>query len=224
MTVEPGGAGRPPIARAAGRGRARGYTVVAAVLSAAGLVLVGLLFLLPFLTVTFFSDRGDRYTFVFDGTDLLTGGAPAVVTPEGSDATNPHLGIFSVGRQPFAIAALALLVAGLFTALIRDRLMRHASALGLAVLIGALVVGAYLWAEHAFDGRLLELANGVDGGRVGFHVPNQGIGLWLMIGTLDLLVIGHAMALARAWDRSIAGDPIEEARKATEGDGGQPAG
>jgi hypothetical protein len=168
-------------------------------LSPAGFVLVGLLFLVPFFTVTVF-DGEDRLTLVFDGTDLLTRGDPVLVTPTEVDATNPLLGIYAIDRQPFAIAALAVLVAGLFTSLIRDRITRHASAVGLAVLTGALLLGAYLSARRAFEHRLIKLANDVDG-TVGPHNPDPGIGLWLMIGTLELLVIGHAMAFARAWDR-----------------------
>jgi hypothetical protein len=123
-----------------------------------------------------------------------------VVRPAGVDETSPLLrAYFSFDRQPFAIAALAVLVASLFTALIRDRLTRHASALGLAVLIGALLVGAYLRATRALDERLLKLANDVDG-TVRPHVPSPWIGFFLMIGTLNLLVIGHAMAFARAWE------------------------
>jgi hypothetical protein len=152
----------------------------------------------PF-TVTFFSGE-ERAALVFDGTDLLTTGDPAAVTPTEVDETNPLLEIYSIDRQPFAIAALAVLVAALFTGLIRDRITRHASAVGLAVLTGAVLLGAYLSARRAFEHRLIELANDVHG-TVGPHNPDPGIGLWLMIGTLELLVIGHAMAFARAWDR-----------------------
>jgi hypothetical protein len=79
-------------------------------------------------------------------------------------------------------------------------LTRHASALGLAVLIGALLFAAYLRAAHALDESLLKYANEVHG-TVSPHVPSPDIGFWLMIGTLNLLVIGHAMAFARACDR-----------------------
>lgn len=116
-------------------------------LSPAGLVVVGLLLFLPFFTVTFLIE-GDPFTIAFDGTDLLTRGGPTVVRPAGVDATDPFLRVFSFDRQPFAVAALAVLVASLFTALIREPLARHASALGLAALIGALLVGAYLRAAR----------------------------------------------------------------------------
>jgi hypothetical protein len=169
-------------------------------LSPAGFVSVGLLFLLPFFRVTFLLSGEDPVTIAFDGTDLLTRGGPTVVRPAGVDATNPLLRVWSFDRQPLAIAALAVLVASLFTALIRNRLTRHASALGLAVLIGALLFGAYLQATRALDERLVMLANDVDG-YVRPHISSPWIGFWLMIGTLNLLVIGHAMAFARAWDR-----------------------
>ncbi len=168
-------------------------------LSPAGLVVVGLLIFLPFFNVTFLIE-GDPFKIAFDGTDLLTKGGPTVVRPAGVEGADSLLEIFSFDRQPFAIAALAVLVASLFSALIREPLAWHASALGLAVLIGALLVGAYLRAARAFDERLVELANRANG-YVQPHVATPAIGFLLMIGTLNLLVIGHAMALARAWDR-----------------------
>lgn len=168
-------------------------------LSPAGLVVVGLLFVLPFFTVIFLDER-DPVVIAFDGTDLFNSGVPTVVRPEGVDQASPLLEFFSFDRQPFAFATLVVLVASLFTALIRDPLARHSSALGLAVLIGALLVGTYLRATHALDQRLLEAANNANG-TVGAHIARPAIGFLLMIGTLNLLVIGHAMALARAWDR-----------------------
>ena len=168
-------------------------------LSPAGLVVVGLLTFLPFFNVTFLIE-GDPFKIAFDGTDLLTKGGPTVVRPAGVEGADSLLEIFSFDRQPFAIAALAVLVASLFTALIREPLARHSSALGLAVLVGALLVGTYLRATHALDQRLLDAANRA-GGTVGAHIARPAIGFLLMIGTLNLLVIGHAMALARAWDR-----------------------
>lgn len=168
-------------------------------LSPAGFVLVGLLSVLPFFTVTFVYGP-DAFTIAFDGTDLLTGGAPTVVRPEGLAVPSPFLEVYAIDRQPLAIAALVVLVASLFTGLIRERLTRHATTIGLAVLIGALLFGAYIGATRAVDERLLERANSLDG-PVGPHVHVPWIGFWLMIGTLNLLVIGHAMALARAWDR-----------------------
>jgi hypothetical protein len=183
----------------AGFDRSRMRRLLSRLLSSAGFVVVGLLFLLPFFRVTFLIGE-DPFTIAFDGTDLLTGGGPTVVRPAGQEAASSLLTAWSFGRQPLAIAALAVLVASLFTFLIRDRLMRHACALGLAVLIGALLVGAYLRATYGLDERLFKLASDVHG-HVGPHIASPWIGFFLMIGTLNLLVIGHAMALARAWDR-----------------------
>jgi hypothetical protein len=181
-------------------------------LSPAGFVAVGLLFFLPFLTVACGNGAEPAITTVFAGTDLLLGGDPDVVlSPEASLGEEPtsegeehvlfvlkqHLGIESFDRQPFAIAAAAVLALGLLTMLIRERLARHASAIGVAVLAGALLVAAYLRAAGAIDDGMVVL--GEAAGTPLAHTTAPAVGFWLMIGTLNLLVIGHAMALARAW-------------------------
>jgi hypothetical protein len=190
--------------------------------SPAGFVLVGLLFLLPFLTVSCSDGPEPMVNAVFDGTDLLTGGDPDVVTFGEANAPDQDpaeflnsakwaLGIESFDRQPFAIAAAAVLLFGVLTALIRERMTRHASALGIAVLSGALLVATFLRAAHAVDQDLVLVRDGV--GRSVPHTTTPAVGFWLMIGTLALLVIGHAMALARAWP---TGRPTADATAAPE--------
>src|SRR6185295_7730742 len=116
-------------------------TLIARLLSPTGFVLIVLLFGLPFLAASCEAPQGDfEFSATFTGVDLVVGGKPDLVSSV-ADASEKRFDV-PFPMQPLAIAALVAIVAGAGSVLLRERLLRHATGLGLAVLAAGTLAGA----------------------------------------------------------------------------------
>src|SRR5262245_29569108 len=116
-------------------------TLLSRLLSPTGFVLILLLFGLPFLAASCEAPQGDfEFSATYTGVDLVVGGHPDLVSSV-DDASERRFDLpFPV--QPLAVVALVAIVAGAGSVLLKERLFRHATGLGLAVLAAGTLAGA----------------------------------------------------------------------------------
>jgi hypothetical protein len=180
-------------------------------LSPAGFALVLLAFLLPFVSVSCSNpDNTNTAVATFTGIDYVVGGEPDLVA-RGSDAEVQEAQrlIAEIFADAFDVEPLALLAAmvvmvAMATALVRDRLARHAVGAGLAALAAALLVAAqvrvYGRIDAAQDLTVTMSEDPVPVSEVGgAWVSTNGVGFWMAAVVLMALLLGHAGALAYAW-------------------------
>lgn len=174
-------------------------TLLARLLSPTGFVLIVLLFGLPFVAASCEAPQGDfEFSATYTGVDLVVGGKPDLVSSV-DDASEKRFDLpFPV--QPLAIVALVAVVAGAGSALFKERLLRHAVGLGLAVLAAGTLAGA----EISALGDLVDTYRPIVDDIV--HAPVSGaeyvhtrVGFWFAFYGLVALAIGHAVALLRVW-------------------------
>jgi hypothetical protein len=179
-------------------------TLLSRLLSPTGFVLIVLLFGLPFLAASCEAPQGDfEFSATFTGADLVVGGHPDLVSSLDDPADVRRFDVpFPV--QPLAVVALVAIVAGAGSALLKERLLRHAAGLGLAVLAAGTLAGAEISAVNdlvAHYGPIVDdLVNAPIAGAEYVHTR---VGFWLAFYGLVALAIGHAMALLLAWRSSI---------------------
>ena len=179
-------------------------------LSRTGLVLAGLCFALPFVTVG--CDAPGGYgralpggTTTYSGADLLVGGEPAV-SPEDRIRPPDQRRDDRLPPQVAAVAVVALLGAGVFvTARTVDLRRRRAAAAGVAgAAAAALVVGQAL-AEAAIATRLAEqLTVPMPAGKHAGDFVHTGTGFWLCLVLLAAVAVPNAIGWLRLRARTPA--------------------
>ncbi len=122
----------------------------------AGFVIAGLMFLLPFITVSCdvpggFGRAAPGGTTVYTGADLVVGGEPDVKPADKSRAGPPQ----ALGPQPLAILALLAIAAGIAAGVkIKDALRRRATAALAAGAAALLVVTNQLTVQTLLQHRV----------------------------------------------------------------------
>jgi hypothetical protein len=170
------------------------------------LVLVGLCFVLPFLTVS--CDTPGGYgraapggTTTYNGVDLAIGGRPDVAPP---DRVRPMPAGFDDRLWvPAVTVVLVLLVAGVVLAVtISDRRLRRASLAALAgVAATALLVGQAL-AQAELTVRVGEqLTGALPAGKSARDYVRTGPGFVLALGLLLIVTVANAVGWVRARPR-----------------------
>src|SRR5688500_10135773 len=126
-------------------------TLIARLLSPTGFVLILVLFGFPFLAASCVAPQGDfEFSATFTGVDLLVGGKPDLVASE--DVPTEEQFALPLPVQPLAVVAVIAILAGAASTLLRERVLRHAAGLGLAVL----AVGTLAAAEMQALGDLVD--------------------------------------------------------------------
>jgi hypothetical protein len=182
--------------------------LLARLASPAGFVLVGLCFLLPFLTVSCSIDEPHeriRGSLSYSGTDLVGGGRPDLhlridqfsVGTSRIDETDMRREPFQrrpvdpIAVQPFAVATVVLLAAGALAGLLRPASLRRVTAGGTALVAAVLLVGALLLARNAAARQLAPLVGTVAQAR---DKIGLGAGAVLALGVLLVLGVGNIVA------------------------------
>lgn len=161
--------------------------------SPAGFGLVLLLLLFPFLTVSCGTEQPIESTFT--GLDLVIGGGPDMTGPgvdEGVENEITALFAADLDADAFAILAVVAVLLGMATQLLPDRLARHGSGAGLALIAGGLLTVAVVRAPGRVDtawqrfAETAELADDI--------VPTTSIeyGYWLVLAVLAALFVAHS--------------------------------
>jgi hypothetical protein len=179
-------------------------TLVSRLLSPTGFVFILILFGLPFLAASCQAPQGDfEFSATFTGADLVVGGEPDIVT----SVDDPNAARFDVGLpvQPLAIVAVIALLAGAASVVLRERLLRHAAGLGLAVLAAGTLAGAEIQALN----DLVDTYGPIVADLVDAEVPaseyiHTRFGFWIAFYALVVLAVAHAVALLIAWRGSSA--------------------
>jgi hypothetical protein len=178
-------------------------TLIGRLLSPAGFGLTLLLFLLPFLSVSCGSGQ-ETAVGTFTGIDMVVGGEPDLVVSAMTDeeAQEAQRGIVAMFRdqldaEPLAILAGLVILLAMAAGLVRERLARHALAIGLAVLATALLAGAVVRATSSVDEALRAISDQPDISAA--YEVDLRYGFWLCVGLLAALAVGHGLALVRAW-------------------------
>jgi hypothetical protein len=181
-------------------------------LSPTGLVLAGLCFALPFVTVG--CDAPGGYgralpggTTTYSGADLLVGAEPAV-DPEDRIRPPEQRRDDRLAPQPAAIAVVALLGAGVFlTARTVDRRRRRAAAAGVAGAAAAVLVVGQALAEAAVTTRLAEqLTVPMPAGKHAGDFVHTGTGFWLCLALLAAVAVPNAIGWLRLRTRTPAAE------------------
>jgi hypothetical protein len=185
-------------------------TLLSRLLSPTGFVLIVLLFGLPFVAASCEAPQRDfDFSATFTGVDLVVGGHPDLVSSV-EDASEQRFDV-PIPVQPLAIIALVAILAGAGSALLRQRQLRHAAGLGLAVL----AAGTLATAEVQALGDLLDTyrpiaADLLNAEITGSEFVHSRAGFWLAFYALVALAIGHAVALLRAWRAAAGSAPAAE--------------
>jgi hypothetical protein len=192
----------------------RAHPLVRRLLSPGGFVLVGLMFLLPFLTVscsppnTGAQDSG-TFTATYTGADLVAGRLPMMTVVQGG----PTGETISHGRtvagaeygvpnppgamEPFALAALVLTALGVLVVLLPRARVRSVASAALALVAALALLAAQLRTAHAVERWMSKTYLAVAGGAPDTNVPDVGqflhigLGLWLAYGLLLLIGFGN---------------------------------
>jgi hypothetical protein len=174
-------------------------TLVSRLLSPTGFVLIVILFGLPFLAASCEAPQGDfEFSATFTGIDLVVGGDPDLVSSV-DDASEQRFDV-PIPVQPLAIIALIAIFAGAGSALLRERLFRHAAGLGLAVLAAGTLAGAEIQALGDLVDKYRPIVTDlVDAQIAGTEYVHTRVGFWVAFYGLVALAIGHAVALLLAW-------------------------
>jgi hypothetical protein len=182
-------------------------TLIGRLLSPAGFGLVLLFFLMPFLSVSCGSGQ-ETAVGTFTGIDMVVGGEPdlvvsAMTDEEAQEAQRGIVAMFAdqLDAEPLAILAALVVLLAMAAGLVRERLARHALALGLGVLATALLAGAVVRATATIDEALRALSDAASDQpdiSTAYEVDLR-YGFWLCVSLLAALTIGHGLALVRAW-------------------------
>jgi hypothetical protein len=178
-------------------------TLLSRLLSPAGFGLVLLFFLLPFVAISC-TTPGGSVKASFTGTDMIVGGKPEIsgpgIGPKDQDSLHALMAPAEkkITTEGLAIATAVVIFVGMLAGLFPERLGRHAMGSGLAALAIALLV----WAELRSIDRLQAFRATSAGGML--EAPPAGrtapeYGFWLATVALGLLLLGHGVALVRAW-------------------------
>jgi hypothetical protein len=173
---------------------------VGRLLSPAGFGLVLLMFLLPFLSVSCEAE-GAEFVGTFTGIDMVVGGEPDLIAPgtdeDAQEAQKTLVTIFHdhLDLEPLALLAGLVILGGMAGALIRERLARHATGAGLAVLGAALLVAAQL----RVAGRVRDAIQSVLGPESPEPHVTSRFGFWMAVAVLVALTAGHLVALILGW-------------------------
>ncbi len=179
-------------------------------LSPAGFVLVGLLFLLPFVGVSCSAPEIGSVDASYSGFDLVTGGDPAyeVDSPIADQAAPPGLEMPTPGVTPLAVAVLVLLLVGVGCALLARPTVRLAVAGGVAALAAVLLVVTEVVARSGLVDSIAEAAvvvrqstsqnlDPVTGKDFLAGVVGIRFGFWVTLGALVVLSAGNLVAVRR---------------------------
>jgi hypothetical protein len=173
--------------------------------SPAGLLLVGLCFALPFLTVSCSGEEGGQSfqgSLSYTGGDLVVGGRVDLryetrdergvhrvdVTNMERDPVNSSP-VEPIPIEPFAVAGVALLGAGVLAGLLRPAGLRRLAA-GTAALVAAIVVvGGTLRSRNRMAEQLAPLLS--DTKTRDTDMIDFGYGFWLALGLLLIVAVGN---------------------------------
>jgi hypothetical protein len=199
--------------------------------SPAGLLLAGLLFALPFLTVSCAGPgpagaTSTSLTYTFQGTDLITGGHADLTWRQDRDGRTETVlaadDYRSSGRngqppglptdaQPFAIVAVVLVLAGVAATLAPIRELRALGAGAASLLAAAALVLSEMQAYRALVGEIARYAptyGTADAGGVAQNAVRTAYGFWLALGVLAAVAVANlAVRLedrARGVDTAVA--------------------
>jgi hypothetical protein len=189
----------------------RGASLLGRLASPTGFVLVALCFGLPFLTASCKSDEGEprmRGSLSYTGVDLVVGGRVdwyyEVQTDGGierideTDLTHHPFGgspVEPIAVQPFVVAALVLLGAGVLAGLVRPPGLRRLTTGAVALVAGVFVVGGAVRAAYQMAAQLEPMTH------VGIARTREmimfGSGYWLAVSLLLLLGVGNVAGSLR---------------------------
>jgi hypothetical protein len=174
--------------------------------SFSGFVLVALLFLFPFVTVSCSAPGGygraaAGATTNYSGLDLAAGGSPSV---DGALRPAERRQPDELPVQPVAALALLAVVAGaVVVAVVRAARPRRASAAGTAFAAAVLIGAAVASAQALVEARLREqLTVDMPADRTAADFVGVGGGAWLSVLVLGVLGIGNLIGWWRAGLRS----------------------
>jgi hypothetical protein len=209
--------------------------------SPVGLLLAGLLFALPFLTVSCTGPgpagrTGTSLTYTFQGTDLLTGGHADLTWRQDRDGRSERVlaaddyrssggngqppGL-PIDAQPFAIVAVVLLLAGVAAALAPIRELRALGAGAAALLAATALVLSETQAYRALVGDAARYAPayGTTGaGGAAQDAVRTAYGFWLALGVLAAVAVTNLAV--RLDDRAKGAGRALAARAGTRPEGG----
>jgi hypothetical protein len=164
-------------------------------ISFSGFILVGLLFLFPFVTVSCAAPGGygrasAGATTNYSGVDLAVGGTPSVdgaLRP--SDARQPD----DLPAQPAAVLALLVVIAGaVVVAVVRAARARRLAVAAAAVLAAVLVGVAVAGAHSLVEARLrAQLTAEMPAGKTAADFVGTGSGAWLSMVVLGVLGLAN---------------------------------
>ena len=192
---------------------AQASSLIGRLASPTGFLLVGLCFVLPFLTVscdTQADGQRVRGSLSYTGADFVVGGRVdlyyeaearderGVQRIEETDLKQSPIGggpVEPIPVQPLAVATVALLGAGVLAGLLRPSGLRRLTAGALALVAAVLLVGGSLRATDQMAAQLAPLtgeAIGKNRDLIAF-----GSGFWSAVGLLLLLGVGNIAASLR---------------------------
>ncbi|MGH3737273.1 MAG: hypothetical protein ACRDT6_16900 [Micromonosporaceae bacterium] len=174
--------------------------VLRRLLSPAGFALVAVCFLLPFLTVSCEAE-GHRGEVTYQGADLVVGGAPDVAMdgmtreelPEGLRSNEQIDELEGLEPQPFAIAALLLIVVGAATVLLPTAWSRALGGLACAAVATMFLVAAQTILRSDLQATLDPEAARAAGVQI-----SDRYGFWLTAGLLAGVTALNLLLLVRA--------------------------
>ena len=185
--------------------RSRVLALLGRLASPAGLLLAGLCFALPFLTVSCSGEEGGhpfRGSLSYTGGDLVVGGRVDLQYETRDEREVRRLDVTNLERdpvsggpvepipvEPFAVAGAALLGVGVLAGLLRRAGLRRLAA-GTSVLVAAiLLVGGTLRSRSRMGEQIAPLIG--DTKTRDTEMINFGYGLWLMLGLLLVVAVGN---------------------------------
>jgi hypothetical protein len=185
--------------------RSRVLALLGRLASPAGLLLAGLCFALPFLTVSCSGEDGGRSfrgSLSYTGGDLVVGGRVDLQYETRDERGVRRVEVTNLERspvggspvepipvEPFAVAGVALLGVGMLAGLLRPAGLRRLVT-GTAVLVAAiLLVGATLRSRNRMGEQIAPLLS--DTKTRDTDMIDFGYGLWLALGLLLVVAVGN---------------------------------
>ena len=188
--------------------RVGGHPLVRRLVSPAGLVLVALCFALPFAAVS--CDTPIQVRADYSGTDMLTGGRPAVSVSD--EAVSPQeaeeLSDEPIDLQPAAVLAMLAIVAGILVAALPARRPRMfgglAAAAAVVVFLG---LNQFLVQRQLAREIEQEVGTQLPGGTSGGDFVHTRYGFWLALSLALAVTLYNGVELYRVRRSNGPGPP-----------------
>jgi hypothetical protein len=203
--------------------RSRALALLGRLASPAGLLLAGLCFALPFLTVSCSGEEGGQSfsgSLSYTGGDLVVGGRVDLQYETRDERGVRRVDVTDLERspgsdspvepipvEPFAVAAVALLGVGVLAGLLRPAGLRRLAAGTAALVAVILLVGGTLRSRSRMGEQIAPLLSDTKTGAA--DMIDFGYGLWLALGLLLVVAVGNIAGSLRVPAPGERSEPAE---------------